>query len=165
MFAKLPENSLFVSMADVLNPLSTYSKHPIESDGSEWPSVEHYFNAMKYVDAGYQEKIRQAEHPAKAHKLGNPWFRKKRGDWKKVRDTIMTRAVWIKCKTYPEVAQALLDTGDQPIVETSNFDYYWGCGRDTRGLNKYGKVLMAVRDRLREESAGNEPAPSEPASQ
>lgn len=106
-----------------------------------------------------------AEHPALAHKMGKSWFRKKRGDWEKVRDAIMTRATWIKCKTYPEVAQALLDTEDQPIVETSNFDYYWGCGRDTRGLNKYGKVLMAVRDRLRQESTENEPAPSEPAAQ
>lgn len=106
-----------------------------------------------------------AEHPALAHKMGKSWFRKKRGDWEKVRDAIMTRATWIKCKTYPEVAQALLDTEDQPIVETSNFDYYWGCGRDTRGLNKYGKVLMAVRDRLRQELTENEPAPSEPAAQ
>lgn len=165
MFSKLPDNSLFVSMADVLNPLSTYSKHPIESDGYEWPSVEHYVSAMKFVDPGYQEKIRQAEHPALAHKLGKTWFRRKRQDWKKVRDAVMTRAVWIKCKTYPEVAEELLNTSDQPIVETSNFDYYWGCGRDTRGLNKYGKVLMAVRDRLRQESAESEPTPTEPTPQ
>ena len=152
MFPKLPENALFVSMADVHSPLATYSRHPIESDGLEWPSVEHYFNAMKFADNSFRERIRAAEHPSIARKMGKSWFRKKREDWKKVRDTLMTRAVWIKCKTYPEVARALLETGDRPIIETSNFDYYWGCGRDTRGLNKYGKVLMAVRHRLRNES-------------
>ena len=31
------------------------------------------------------------------------------------------------------------------------YDCYWGCGRDTRGLNTYGKVLMNVRARLRKE--------------
>lgn len=165
MFAKLPANALFVSMADANNPLSTYSKHAFESDGLEWPSAEHYFNAMKFVDPGYQEKIRTADHPALAHKMGKSWFRQKRNDWEKVRDAIMTRAIWIKCKTYPEVAQALLDTGDLPIVETSNFDYYWGCGRDTRGLNKYGKVLMAVRDRLQQESVDNAPTPTAPPAQ
>ena len=158
MFAKLPDNALFVSMADARSPLSTYSRHPFGSDGCEWPSVEHYVNAMKFLDPAYRERIRLAEHPAIAHRLGKSWFRKKRDDWKKVRDSLMTRAVWIKCNTYPDVAQALLDTGDLLIVETSNFDYYWGCGRDTRGLNKYGKVLMAVRDRLRQSGAKYPPA-------
>jgi predicted NAD-dependent protein-ADP-ribosyltransferase YbiA (DUF1768 family) len=37
------------------------------------------------------------------------------------------------------------------LVESSNYDYFWGCGRDRRGENMYGKVLMNVREKLREE--------------
>ena len=64
---------------------------------------------------------------------------------------MMTRAVYIKCRTHEEVAAALLATGDQQIVESSQYDYYWGCGRDGRGHNAFGKVLMAVRDKLKQE--------------
>ena len=31
------------------------------------------------------------------------------------------------------------------------YDYYWGVGRDGRGHNVFGKVLMAVRDKLMQE--------------
>jgi ribA/ribD-fused uncharacterized protein len=151
MFRKISEDTLLISMSDATNPLATCSHHPIKLDDIEWPSVEHYINAMRFEDGNYREKIRLAPHPTLAHKLGKSWFKKKRSDWKKTRDAYMTRAIWIKCKTYPEVAQELLDTGDRPFLETSNFDYYWGCGRDTRGQNKYGLVLQAVRDRLRKE--------------
>ena len=37
------------------------------------------------------------------------------------------------------------------IVESSLYDHYWGCGRDQRGHNYYGKMLMDVRDKLRAE--------------
>ena len=63
----------------------------------------------------------------------------------------MTRGVYRKCRTSDDAATALLGTGERRIIETSQYDYYWGCGRDTRGLNTYGKVLMQVRERLRGE--------------
>ena len=50
------------------------------------------------------------------------------------------------------LAEALLATGDNPIVENDQYDYYWGCGRDRRGDNTYGKVLMDVREKLRQEA-------------
>ena len=68
----------------------------------------------------------------------------------------MTRGIYVRCRTHPELAEALLDTGDTKIVENSNFDYFWGCGRDRRGENRYGKVLMNVRARLREERAAQD---------
>lgn len=151
MFKKIPADAVLLSMADVDNPLASFSHHPFQLDGAEWPSVEHYVNAMKFASTDYQAKIRVAEHPRLANKLGKSWWQKKRSDWKQVRDTYMTRAVWTKCQAWPEVAQALLETGNRYILETSNYDYYWGCGRDARGLNKYGHVLMAVRERLRQQ--------------
>ena len=69
----------------------------------------------------------------------------------------MTRGTYIKCRTHPEVAAALLATGDLLIIETSQYDYYWGCGRDLRGDNVYGKVLMNVRTQLRKEAAAQHP--------
>ena len=49
----------------------------------------------------------------------------------------------------------LLDSGDEPIRDTSLYDYFWGTGRDQGGENRFGEVLMAVRNRLREELASD----------
>ena len=147
-----PERVL-LSRQDPNHLLASYSRHAIELDGAEWPSVEHYYQAMKFEDAEYREQIRNAAHPADAAKLGKSKKHGRRKDWDSVRATYMTRGLYIKCKSYPPVAQALLDTGEKQLMESSQYDYYWGCGRDTRGHNTYGQVLMGIREKLQEESA------------
>jgi ribA/ribD-fused uncharacterized protein len=147
-----PAEALFLSRSDVNEPLSSFSRHGFELDGHFWPSVEHYFQAMKFEEAVDQEKVRQADHPAKARRLGRSRFRKIRKDWSKVRRVIMTRAIYTKMRTHPELAERLLATEDIKLVENSQYDYFWGCGRDLRGHNTYGQVLMDVRGKLREES-------------
>jgi ribA/ribD-fused uncharacterized protein len=154
IFSSKPEIALYhVSRSDPLSPLSGYSKHGFELDGDFWPSVEHYYQGMKFDAGDLRSAVRDVDHPAKAAKLAGKNRKSIRKDWKKVKETFMTRGLYIKCRTHPEVAEALLDTGDKKIVESSQFDYYWGCGRDGRGHNTYGKVLMAVRDKLREEGS------------
>ncbi len=143
----------YVSRSDSLSPLASYSKHGFDLDGERWPSVEHYYQAMKFESAALRSSIRDLDHPAKAGEFAAKNKRSVRKDWKKLKETFMTRGVYIKCRTHAEVAEALLDTGEQKLVESSQFDYFWGCGRDGRGRNAYGKVLMAVRDKLREEKS------------
>ncbi len=150
-FDKKEEKRLTLSRIDPTNPLASYSKHAFELDGFEWPSVEHYYQAMKFGDAEYREQIRQAPHPTDATKLGKSKKHDRRKDWNKVRVTYMTRGTYIKCRTHPEVAQTLLDTGDIEITEVSQYDYFWGSGRDMRGDNAFGKMLMEIRDKLRSE--------------
>lgn len=147
------ERDLFLSRADPQNRLGTYAAFSFELEGKVWPTVEHYFQGMKFTDDSRQEQIRAAASPEQARKLGRKRHKSLRRDWKQVRDTVMTRGVYVRCRTHPELANALLETGEQTIVENSNFDYVWGCGRDRRGENRYGKVLMNVRARLRQEQA------------
>ncbi|MCL7943725.1 NADAR family protein [Marinobacter sp. ATCH36] len=149
------ENDLFISRTDSDNPLGTHASFSFELEGKVWPTVEHYFQSMKFTDENRQEKVRVAATPALAGKLGRKRHKSLRRDWKQVRETVMTRGVYVRCRTHPELAEELLNTGDQKIVENSNFDYFWGCGRDRRGENRYGKVLMNVRSKLREEQAEN----------
>lgn len=152
-------DAVFLSRTDVNEPLSSYSRHGFYLDEAEWPSVEHYFQAMKFEDDDHREAIRSAPHPGKARRLGRSRRRKLRADWAKVRRVVMTRAVYTKCRANPEVAERLLATGDSRLVENNAYDYFWGCGRDRRGRNIYGQVLMDVRRKLREEAAleaGNE---------
>lgn len=145
------KNRYYLSRSDVNHPLSSYSRSGFELDGAEWLSVEHYYQGMKFEDSELRELIRSTDHPEKAKKLAISNKASVRKDWPQIREVMMTRAVYIKCRTHEAVAAALLATGDQEIVESSQYDYYWGCGRDGRGRNAFGKVLMAVRDKLKEE--------------
>ncbi len=151
LLKKIPEDALLLNRSDPNELLGSYSAHGFFLDDQEWPTAEHYYQAMKFTDPDYRELIRQAPDVSKARRLGHRWFKRKRPDFSKVRTTLMTRAIYTKCRTYPIIAQTLIDTGEQFIAERSFTDYYWGCGRDGRGDNHYGKVLMNVRKRLLEE--------------
>lgn len=160
IFKGVPENALLFNRLDPSEILGTCSDYGFELDGFYWPTVEHYYQAMKYEGA-LQERIRSSNDAQKARKIGRRIFRKKRSDWKQVRPVVMTRGVYIRCRTHQVVADALLETGDTPIADNCFGEYYWGVGRDGRGENKYGKILEGVRTRLREEKMGIEQASAE----
>ena len=152
LFPDRQANALYFSMNEADELMSRNSTHSFTLDEQEWPSVEHYYQAMKFESRDYQVKIRLADSAEAAHKLGQSWFKKKRSDFKEVRTTLMTRAIYIKAKTYSNVANRIIETGDIELVEDSQFDYFWGCGRDHRGDNNYGKVIMNVRKKLNSET-------------
>ena len=151
MFSTLPEDAHYLDRKDPHQLLGTCSRHAIELDGLSWPSVEHYLHGMMFNQPALREKICQAARPAVAARIARFNVLRRRRDWKKVCRTVMTRGMYIKCRTWPEVAEALLETGDQMLVNNDAYDPYWGCGRDLRGYNHFGQVLMNVRDKLREE--------------
>jgi len=154
LFQEENANDIFFSRHDINENYGSASPHPFMLEDKEWPTVEQYYQASLFSSTQLQDQIRQLPS-ADAAITFTKWrfFQKKRG-WKKLRQVLMTRAVYTKCKTYPHIAQSLLDTGDQKLVENSAYDYFWGCGRDRRAENNYGKVLMNVRAKLREELAG-----------
>ena len=141
-------DALLLSMLDVTQPLSTCSKHGFPLDDAQWPSVEHYFQGMRFEDPALRAEILASDHPHDARKLGQKYRRKQRRDWSTVDRTFMNRGLWTKVQAHADVREALLATGERQIVENSQYDYYWGCGRDTRGDNHYGRLLMAIRERV-----------------
>lgn len=154
MFSTPSEDSTFLSRLDPKELLGTVSNHPIQLEDLVWPTVEHYVQAMQFEDDEKREKIRMASTTDAARKLGKTgWFKRPRDNWDNLRTVYMTRAVYTKARAFPEVTEALLATGDEHLVESDQYDYFWGCGRDKRGENAYGKVLMQVRDKLREEES------------
>lgn len=155
MFESIPEFAKYVSRLDSNELLGTASPHSFQLEDRIWPTVEHYIQAMQFSEEAKQEKIRLAPTVVQARKLGKTGFfrNKPRPDWKRVRSVYMTRAFYTKCQVYPEVAEALLATGGETIIESDQYDYYWGVGRDRRGDNAFGKVLVQIRDKLREEQS------------
>ncbi|TGG91765.1 NADAR family protein [Natronospirillum operosum] len=135
---------------DPEDPLGCTGSRPFELDGYEWPTAEHYYQAMKYPGRPRFQDILQAPDAKAARKIGRGWLKRPRPDWKQVRLVMMTRALYIQLQQYGDFTTALLDTGDKPIREMSQYDYFWGRGRDQRGHNHYGRILMDVRRKLRE---------------
>lgn len=125
-----------------------------------WPTVEHYFQAMKFPNhPDYQETIRVAKTPAQAKRMGKTKTIPIRDDWNTYRDEVMLTAVREKFSDrHPELKAKLLATGDAVLKEASPLDNYWGIGKKKLGQNKLGKILMQVRDELKAAQAAVAPA-------
>lgn len=122
-------------------------------DGKKWPTLEHYFQAMKFpTDPAYQEQIRGAKKPTEAKKLGSTKEKVSRADWDTVRDDIMKKGLLAKVEQNEEVKNKLLSTGTSPITYAST-DPYWGIGTTKKGKNRMGILLLELRSALRSASA------------
>ena len=71
-------------------------------------------------------------------------------NWDDKKDNVMFEALRAKFTQHPELGQMLRDTGNAKIIEHTENDAYWGDGGDGKGKNKLGKILMKVREELRE---------------
>jgi ribA/ribD-fused uncharacterized protein len=127
---------------------SNFSGHGFMLDGLYWATSEHYFQAQKFVDTPYLEKVRQSKTPKNAASIGRDRSLPLRFDWEQVKDEVMRKAVLQKFSTHADIREILLATADEVLVENSPIDYYWGCGKDGSGKNKLGQILMEIREIL-----------------
>ena len=152
VWERLPINMAiyFYSKSSTYFEFSNFSPHGVELNGAWWPTVEHYFQAQKFEDEAYRERIRRARLPKDAKTLGRTRALPILADWDTARDEVMLEAIRKKFSTHAELREMLLLTGDEELIENAPTDYYWGCGRTGTGQNKLGKILMQVRAELRE---------------
>jgi len=131
---------------------SNFSPHGIEIQGTYWATVEHYYQAQKFVGSVEATKIipliQAAPSPEMAAALGRCPTRQLRPDWDLVKTQVMRQAVFKKFITHREIREVLLTTGDEVLVENSPTDYFWGCGDDKSGQNHLGRILMLVREEI-----------------
>ena len=138
----------FYTTKDEHGYCSNFSAFGIEVDGKFWATVEHYFQAQKFTDSAYQEKIFRALTAKNALSLGHTRNIPLRENWEDIKDEVMYFAVKKKFSTHQKIREKLLATFPEDIIESSPYDYYWGCGQDGTGQNKLGKILMRVREQL-----------------
>jgi len=120
-------------------------------DGKVWPTVTHYFQAQKFpTDPVYQETIRTSKRPEEAKKLGKTSDRPVRPDFELYMDDIMRRALAAKFEQNPPLKKLLDDTGNKTLIDVDPTDSYWGSGKDRKGKNKLGQMLMELREKFRE---------------
>ena len=127
---------------------SNFSPHGIAIAGENWQTVEHYYQAQKFIGTPDEKSsliIKAVSTPEQAAALGRDCRRQLRSNWEQIKVAVMREAVRQKFLTHQDIQAILLSTADLLIVEDSPNDYYWGCGETKTGANHLGKILMSVR--------------------
>lgn len=128
-----------------LHFLSNFYPSPFILDGVHYPTVEHYFQAMKTQNLKEREKIINAPTPTKAKMIGKKCTM--RSDWNSIKVEVMFHGVFAKFDQNKELKEKLLNTPDHLLVEKNDWgDKFWGVDIHTGyGLNKLGEILKSVK--------------------
>ena len=143
------------------------SEHRIAVDGTQFPTVEHYFQAMKakeFKDDEIYEKIVKAKTSKAAKALGKKVKGFEKEIWDSKKDDIMRIGIRTKFVQHPELRKQLQETGERMIGEADARNTYWGIGTSQnsekskypakwRGQNRIGKILMDLRKEFQEEDS------------
>lgn len=131
-------------------------------DNSEQYMMYHKVNMFRRYDLA--EQILQTSDPAECKKIAGQKFPEFKPDvWEKTCYTIVKRGVKAKFAQNAEIRKVLLGTGNELLAECSPYDRKWGIGIDINdpdrltvanwnGKNLLGRILMEVREELREET-------------
>ena len=146
--------------------LSNFYPCVIEHKGIVYPSVEHYYVALKvtqmqfidgvyYTAPDFRELIARVIDAGDVKKLGRRV--KVRSDWDQKKLEFMEWGVREKFKD-PNLSEMLLDTGDLELIEGNNWhDIFWGkcsCPKcNGSGENYLGKILMKIREELKQQNS------------
>lgn len=127
--------------------LSNFYDFPVRYKGIEYLNNEAAFQSQKVLDNKQRESFSHL-NPSEAKRKGRRV--KLRSDWEEVKDDIMYGIVLAKFTQDAKLMRMLLETGDKYLEEGNSWnDTYWGVCRG-RGKNKLGKILMRVRQEIRE---------------
>lgn len=129
--------------------LSNFYSVPILYRGITYLNNEAAFQAQKL---GSEEDKAQFSNlsPSEAKKLGRNV--KLRPDWEEIKYERMYEICLAKFSQYPELKRQLLDTGDDSLEEGNIWgDKEWGTVNGN-GNNYLGKILMKIRNELKEKS-------------
>lgn len=122
-----------------------YYADMLADNGQVYPTVEHYFQAMKCLDPQDAEVIRRARSPKIAKMYGRKAFM--RPDWDQVRLGVMRDALRLKFHFENRLGEWLVNTHPHALQEGNGWgDRFWGV--DGGGENWLGVLLMARRAEL-----------------
>ena len=144
--------------------MSNDAEYPMEVDGKKYPTVEHYYQAMKaetFEDKEVFDKILVTKTPKAAKAKGKEVKNFIKEVWDSKREGIMEKGVRAKFTQHPELRKKLVETGDKQIGKADGRNTFWGIGSSMtsdksktpskwRGQNKLGKILMELRDTLKD---------------
>lgn len=136
------------------------SGYPLQVNGVRILTTEALYQACRFpLLPEAQREIIGQHSPMTAKMKSKPYRKLTRPDWENVRFKIMRWCLRVKlAQNYGEFGRLLLATRDRPIVEQSRKDDYWGAkiaddDETLIGQNVLGRLLMELRERLKQDSA------------
>lgn len=124
-------------------------KKSIIFEEREFPTAEHAYQFGKFRDEETREWAMNAPKPhllsILAHGLFS-WDVVK--DWSKIKVPRMYNVLKIKFSDN-ELKNKLIDTRDSILIENSKSDAFWGIGKNGKGKNMLGNLLMKVREEIK----------------
>lgn len=134
--------------------LSNFYEYPMYYNKLVFCNAEAAFQAQKVINEKDQYKFINL-NASQAKKLGKTVQLRK--DWEEIKDNVMYEIVKRKFTINKELQQKLLETKEKKLVEGNWWhDTYWGVDSKTGiGQNKLGKILMKVREEVKNNNAIN----------
>lgn len=142
--------------------------YPAEFDyaGRHFANAEQfmmYHKVLMFRKYDLADQIMGTSDPAKCKKIAGQKFPEFNSElWEKTCQTIVKRGVKAKFLQNDDILKILLNTGNALLAECSPYDKKWGIGIDIndpdrcviakwKGRNLLGRILMEVREELRQE--------------
>lgn len=126
--------------------------YPLCVNGVYIRSSEALYQACRYPNnPEIQKKIIHQSSPMTAKMVGKPNRADTRDDWQKTRIVIMKWSLRVKlAQNYENFSALLKESGENPIVESSIKDDFWGAKPVDQqtfvGVNALGRLLMELRE-------------------
>ena len=128
--------------------LSNFFPCQVSHQGLLFQSSEAAFQASKSLDMIERRKF-TAVHAGKSKRMGRKL--QIRSDWEEVKIQMMREILQCKFSQNPELKSKLLATGNAQLIEGNSWnDTFWGVCKGV-GKNHLGKLLMEIRNSLKEE--------------
>ncbi len=134
-----------------LGYLANYAPYGFYKDGIYYKTVEHYYQSEKFDDEQIRTKIINCDTPKEASLIGRDRTNKRKEHFKDIKQDVMLIGVLEKFRQNKEILYKLIETRNEPIVEKTIDEYYWGIGKDNSGQNNFGKILCHARHLLKQE--------------
>ena len=160
---------------ELSNYYCTKSQCLFKINDLEFKSSEHAYQFYKFSYDGadkdtleYAELIRNCQTPNDSKLLGHQLERSgfqsrmndniklykdkaiRRHDLDDIKIDIMKYVIYHKFDQDVKCRNILLSTGNSNLFEDSQYDSFWGIGKDKNGFNHLGKLLMELRTQLRD---------------
>ncbi|TBR36364.1 NADAR family protein [Dyella terrae] len=143
---------------------------PIRINGVRIATSEALYQACRFPHLpNVQREIIEQHSPMTAKMKSKSHREDSREDWDQVRTKIMRWCLRVKLsQNFEEFSRLLLSTKDRSIVEQSSKDDYWGAklmgvAHETLiGRNILGRLLMELREEIKNDAVGARQAVSPP---
>ncbi|KAK3107077.1 hypothetical protein FSP39_006482, partial [Pinctada imbricata] len=130
-------------------PLSNFYRMEFQWQQNTFNSLEQAFQhekARRHGDHRTAKRILAAKHAGIANKIGRDV--RIHPLWDREKEKIMYQMLWEKSNQSEEFRHELLRTADKEIYEELP-DKFWGTGRDGKGRNVLGSMLMDLRKEIK----------------